>query len=163
MNTKYGFLNGIEEAEYYLSGQLRSSKPTILSTRYGPLFPQFETIDERLKLTGSIEFYEDGSLMSINLTKQVFINTSAGTIPAEKILFYQNGNIKRLFPLNVKLSGYWCEENEYALSEVTNLSLGQHLISAKIISISFYESCTVKSITLWPKERVTSILHLEIF
>lgn len=158
MKTKYGNLNGIEDAEYYPSGQLRSckvTKPTVLSTTLGLLYPQYETIDERRKLTGSIEFYEDGSLMSVNLATQMFISTSAGLLPAEKILFYNNGNIKRIFPLNGKLSGYWCEENEYTLSKCINLSVGSYSISAKFISISFYDSGNIKSLTLWPKERVS--------
>lgn len=155
MKTKYGVLNGVEDAEYYSNGNLklcRVAELNKLETSIGLLIPQYETRDDRRKITGTIEFYENGDLMSICLDEQIEITTKHGTIPAEKILFYKNEKIKRIFPLNGKLTGYWGEENEYGLAEVTELEVFGKTIKSKFISIAFYESGLIRSATFWPKE-----------
>ena len=157
METKYGFLKGIEEVEYYKNGMIRAcrvNEKNELKTPIGTLIPQYETRDERRKMTGTLEFYEDGFLMSICLDEQIFVETKSGKIPAEKILFYRGDKIKRVFPLNGKLSGYWCEENEYSLAETIKIKNGANYVESKFISIAFYESEQVKSLTFWPKERI---------
>lgn len=157
MITKYGELKGIEEAEFYQDGKLMSCKitePHVFKTAIGELVPQYETRDERRKVTGTIQFYENGDLMSISLDEQIKLQTSAGEIPAEKILFYEGEKIKRIFPLNGKLSGYWGEENEYGLAEEIEIKAGEHKIKSKFISIAFSESGNVRSLTFWPRERV---------
>lgn len=157
MLTKYGILKGIEDAEYYRDGSLKACrlcKKNFLNTKLGVLIPQYESRDERRKLRGALEFYPNGNLMSIALDEGIRVKTYLGDIPAEKILFYENENIKRLFPLNGKLSGYWTEENEYQLAEDISIRHGYMKLSAKFISIAFYENESLKSLTLWPRERV---------
>lgn len=157
METKYGILNGIEEAEYYSDGMLKSCKITrehIFKTKIGDLVPQYETRDERRKLTGTLQFYHSGDIMAISLDSQMQIETALGIVPAEKILFYEGEKIKRIFPLNGKLSGYWGELDEYKLAEKITLNSGENSITGKFISIAFYESGDLKSITLWPKEKL---------
>lgn len=157
METKYGFLDGVEEAELYSNGSLKSCKitvPHVFKTKIGELSAQHETIDERRKMTGCVEFYKNGDLMSISLDRQIEVSTAAGKIPAEKIMFYEGETIKRIFPLNGKLSGYWGEENEYGLAKEITINVGEKIISCKFISVAFYENSGVKSLTLWPKEKV---------
>ncbi|MBP6282259.1 MAG: hypothetical protein KA384_09465 [Leptotrichiaceae bacterium] len=160
MNTKYGFLNGLEDNELYPNGTLKLCRVTeanILETKIGKLIPQYETRDERRKLTGTLEFYDNGDLMSICLDEKITVETPIGNIPAEKILFYKSEKIKRIFPLNGKLSGYWGEENEYSLAENISFRLEDKEIKSKFISVAFYESGALRSLTLWPRE----ILNLE--
>lgn len=157
MKTKYGTLKGVEEAEYYPNGSIklcRVNEYNLIKTRIGDFVPQYETSDERRKITGTLEFYENGDLMSICLDKQNFIETKLGYIPAEKIIFYKNEKIKRIFPLNGKLSAYWDEDKEYSLAESLNLHINNSNFSAKYISLSFYESENIKSLTLWPRENL---------
>lgn len=163
MITKYGELKGVEEAEFYPNGQIRSCKvtePQVFKTAIGDLIPQYETKDDRRKMTGTVEFYENGDLMAISLDEQIKLSTESGIIPAEKILFYEGEKIKRIFPLNGKLSGYWGEDNEYKLAEEINLNFGDKEVKSKFISIAFYENQKVKSLTLWPKERMSLNTHL---
>lgn len=163
MKTKYGFLKGIEEVEYYKNGMIKAcrvNEKNELKTPIGTLVPQYETRDERRKMTGTLEFYEDGFLMSICLDEQIFVETKSGKIPAEKILFYRGDKIKRIFPLNGKLSGYWCEENEYGLAKNIKIRNSSIDIESKFISIAFYESQELKSLTLWPKERIELLTDL---
>ena len=118
METKYGDLKGVIGIETYSTGAIMSCKVTeknILKTKLGELIPQFENKEERRKITGTLEFYENGDLKAISLDDKISIWTTVGLIPAEKIIFYPGDKIKRIFPLNGKLSGYWTEENEYGL------------------------------------------------
>jgi hypothetical protein len=77
-----------------------------------------------------------------------------GTLSAERLSFYENGHIQRLFPLNGKISGYWTEADEYALAKPISFQLGVGDFAAKIISLCFYESGTLKSLTMWPQEAI---------
>ena len=150
MMTKYGELKGMEDISLYPNGYIKSCRVTEfneLKTSIGILIPQYETKDERRKLTGTLEFYENGDLMYICLDEQINIKTNIGIIPAEKILFYENEKIKRIFPLNGKLSGYWTEENEYNLAKIIHIKNNKYSFSAKFISIAFYKSGNLKSLT----------------
>lgn len=156
METKYGVLNGLTYVEKYENGNIMScrvNQKNILKTKIGELVPQFDNGEERRKITGVLEFYENGDIKSISLDKKMSILTSVGVIPAEKIIFYPGDKIKRIFPLNGKLSGYWSEENEYSLSEKLEINTQKIKVAAKFINISFYENGNIKSLTLWPKER----------
>ena len=73
---------------------------------------------------------------------------------ADLILFYENGNIKRLFPLNGHLSAFWEESDEYQLAKEQSFDFPFGKITTKIISISFYEDGKIKDLTLWPKEKI---------
>jgi preprotein translocase subunit Sec61beta len=158
METKYGVLKGVIGIEKYASGNLMRCKVTeknILKTKTGELIPQYENKGERRKITGTLEFYENGDLKAISLDEKISIVTAAGVIPAEKIIFYPGDKIKRIFPLNGKLSGYWTEDKEYEMSEKVEINSNKIKIVSKFINVSFYENGNIKSLTLWPMERAT--------
>ncbi|NTV90415.1 MAG: hypothetical protein HGA22_08680 [Clostridiales bacterium] len=157
-NTKYGDLNGISFFSTYPDGKLKDctvNEMSVLETPVGKLVPQFEHTGLRRRFTNSVSLYPDGSLSRLALETQTMIETAAGTYPAEFITFHKNGAVKKLFPLNGKLSGYWDEDNEYGLAEDFEFSFSFAHFSAKIISIGFYESGAIKGISLWPREVVT--------
>lgn len=161
--TKYGEISGIGSFEVYPEGALKECtvhNKIQLNTKYGLLTPQYEFGSVRKKYINSISFYEDGSLSRISLNEQTAITTSVGVIQAELITFYESGSIKRLFPLNGHLSGYWEEKDEYELAEEYSFSFPFGSFKTKIIAISFYESGDVKDITLWPRETISIITPL---
>ena len=123
-------------------------------TKYGTFVPQYEENNVRHKYTKSLSFYQNGNIKSIALNEQSDVKTKIGTFPAELITFYENGTIKRLFPLNGKITGYWTEENEYELAEEFTFTFAFGTFTKKIISLQFYESEDIKSITFWPKNTV---------
>ena len=86
--------------------------------------------------------------LSPSLDQKIPIWTTVGLIPAEKIIFYPGDKIKRIFPLNGKLSGYWTEENEYGLTEKLDITSNRVKISAKFINLSFYINLYVKDIKI---------------
>ncbi|HEX3030569.1 MAG TPA: hypothetical protein VHT34_15005, partial [Clostridia bacterium] len=99
-------------------------------------------------------FYESGSINSISLHKQTPVDTSVGSIPAELITFYESGAIKRIFPLNGKISGYWSEKDEYGLAQESEFTFVFGAVRAKIIGVQFYEEGMIKSLTFWPDQNI---------
>lgn len=161
IKTEYGMLNGLSVYETYPNGGLKScilTKPTILATPYGDFVPQYEDDGVRRKFVRSLSFYESGRLKSISCHNRVLLKTPIGELPAELITFYENGSIKRLFPLNGKISGYWSEEDEYGLAESLKLNIpfeGKTFqLDKKIMSLCFYKSGALKSLTLWPNDHL---------
>jgi len=161
--TKYGIIKGVASCEYYEGNTIKecslNSQNQIL-TKYGVLIPQFDDSEDRKKFIKSMSFYKSGALKSIALNDQTEIKTSLGTFPAELLTFYESGEIKRLFPLNGKITGYWGEEDEYGLAPLLDLNLGFDRIKTKVISIYFYESGKIKGLTLWPKDTLTVPLSI---
>jgi len=155
--TKYGDLKGVVSAEFYSNGILKEcilDEYNEIYINYGKLVPSYENEGVRKKYTKSVSFYETGEIKSIALQKQKPINTRIGIIPAEFITFYPSGNIKRIFPLNGKISGYWTEDDEYNLAEEFKLNFEVGVFKTKFISLQLYDNQEMKSITLWPKERI---------
>jgi len=56
--------------------------------------------------------------------------------------------------LDGKLSGYWSEDDEYNLAKPCKFDFEFASFEAKVMTLHFYKTGEVKSITLWPKERV---------
>jgi len=157
ITKKHKTIKGIYLMDQYSNGNIRDcvlNKENIIKTKYGYLIPQYEDSGERRKCNISLSFYNDGSLKSISLQEKTSIETVLGVFKAEYLTFYKTGNIKRLFPLNGKLTGYWSEEDEYRLAEKYDFNFYFGKFRERVIGINFYESGEAKSITLWPKDKV---------
>jgi hypothetical protein len=155
ISTKYGQLYGISNIEFYDHGTIKEcklSQYSEITTIYGNLVPQYDDTEVRRKYKRSLSFYENGNMQSISFQQQTKIDTSVGKLPAELVLFYENQSIKRIFPLNGKITAYWTEENEYSLAEELDFSFEFGVFKKRIIGISFYEAGEVKSLTFWPKD-----------
>ncbi|MBM3162526.1 MAG: hypothetical protein FJZ79_04260 [Chlorobi bacterium] len=156
--TRYGELKGVEFRTLFSNGKTDGCLVTsynVLKTPYGELVPQYEAEDLGRRSLKPMYFHKDGSLKSIALQTQTLISTPAGRFPAELVTFHKNGAIKRVFPLDGKLSGFWSWQNEFALSETTTITSPVGDMTARIINMQFYESGALKSITLWPGQVVT--------
>lgn len=125
-----------------------------ITTKYGELIPQHTADDLRKKEILPVEYHGSGTPKSVPLETQTVIPTPAGDIPAELVSFHKNGTINRVFPLNGKLSGYWSEADEMELARPVKLLTPVGAITACIISISFYDDETLRSITFCPGETV---------
>lgn len=157
IRTKYGFLDGISSVYYYENNNIKDvtfNCVNKLKTDYGTFIPQYDNSSDRRKFISSVSFYENGNLKSIALQNKTYINTSIGTLPAELITFYEDGNINRIFNLNGKITGYWSEEDEYSLAENIEFNLPIGKFKQKTIGVHFYENKALKSITFWPKDTV---------
>lgn len=158
ISTLYGDLFGVEFRTLFSNGKMDGclvTQPNTLTTPYGILVPQYEAEDMGRRSVKPMYFYKDGSLRSIALQSQTILETPVGAIPAELITFHNNGNIKRVFPLDGKLSGFWSWKNEFALARTLTFNSPVGALSAKVIGLQFYESGALKSLTLWPGQTLT--------
>lgn len=129
--------------------------PQTFETPYGTLMPRSSAPEARRRDTPALSFFGDGHLKAIDLDHQYPIETPLGLILAERLSFYPDGSLHRLFPLNGKISGYWSEQDEAALLNPSEFHLFGKTYSAKLISLCLYPEGTLKSATLWPGETLT--------
>lgn len=66
------------------------------------------------------------------------------------VTFYPSGNLRRFFPLNGKVTGYWTESDEIqsAASLPIQTPLGE--LSLKVIYVQFHENGHLQILSLWP-------------
>ncbi len=152
-NTKYGLLKGIVSSTLYSDGSMKEcivEEYNELETPCGMLVPQYDHSEIRRKYTASVYFYKNGQIQSIALHNQTLVKTPSGSYHAELLTFYECGSIKRLFPLNGKVTGYWTEEDEYGLAAEYEFNFPFGSFIVKTIGIYFYEDGAIKSLTFWP-------------
>jgi hypothetical protein len=157
INTKYGDLNDAFIASYYQSGEpesYRVDEESELGILGYKLIPLYGFIDERRKEFPPVKVFKNGNIKSISLNDLIEIETAIGKFEVEKITFYKSGEINRLFLLDGKLSGYWSEEDEYNLAKTYKFDFKFSSFEGKPMSLHFYETHELQSITLWPKERI---------
>lgn len=161
IETSYGTVSGITHRATYASGALKSCRleaENRLQTPIGevvPLYRAAEIGERQKKDRRSLGFFENGKIKSIALDDAMPLQTPLGVLQAEAVSFYANGAIHRLFPLNGQIDGYWSEKNEGDLAVPMDFDLPVGRFSAKIISLRFYPSGALRSLTLWPGERIT--------
>ncbi|MEI8033357.1 MAG: hypothetical protein WCH05_08435 [Chlorobiaceae bacterium] len=157
-STIYGELRGVEFRSLFSNGKTdgcQVTEPNTLTSPYGTLVPQYEAEDMGRRAVKPLYFYKDGSLKSLALQSQTILKTPVGAIPAELVTFHKSGSIKRIFPLDGKLSGFWSWKHEFALAEPLTFDSPVGELTAKVIGLQFYESGVLKSITLWPGQNLT--------
>lgn len=160
LETKHGILEGVANYMNYEDGQVKScivKTENRLSTPVGELIPLYKSGDygeRQKKHRSSLTFFPNGELKSAALNDQMPIESPIGKIEAELVTFYEDGSINRLFPLNGKIDGYWSEQNEGEMAPILDFKLPIGHFSAKIIGLHFYPSGILKSLTLWPGQRI---------
>ncbi|PYG87110.1 hypothetical protein LY28_02493 [Ruminiclostridium sufflavum DSM 19573] len=155
LKTKYGILKGVSAYSTYENGQINSvciESENKLDTLIGTLIPRYQDYTGRRKSTSCLTFYKSGSVKSIDLQQQTAVSTPVGFIEAELVTFYENGSVKRIFPLNGALSGYWSEEDEAGLCKELSFNLLNKSFNLKINGIFFYPDGAVKSVSFFPGE-----------
>lgn len=153
ITTKYGVLADCREKTYHKDGSLASAfahKPSMLNTTVGKLFLAHDFSSPRRKYIPSAKFNPDGSLQAANLAEQTKIKTTVGDFYCEYLTFYPSGTPCRLFHLNGKLGGYWSEQQETELASITECQLPCGTIKAKIMTMHFYETGEIASVTFFP-------------
>lgn len=158
---EYGILKETIVSEKYKSGEIESFKVEGLSEIYInnlKYVPRYTTNDQRKKEFPSIKLYKSGKIKTIDLEDSVELTLKVGVFKVEKIVFYETGELKRVFPLNGHISAYWSEDDEYNLAEKYDFNFKFTNFKSKIISIQLFKDGNIKSITLWPQDRI-NIIH----
>jgi hypothetical protein len=151
-----GTLAGVKSCSRYASGELeglRLSKMNMLRTRVGELVPAY-TETHRRKLKPSVEFYRSARVKAVALEARQEIRTPIGVFPAELVTFFETGELRRFFPLDGKISGLWSEDEERSLAAPLRFDLPAARFEAIIGGACFYRSGRVRSVTLFPGERI---------
>ena len=151
-----GALAGVESYSCYPDGELlgvKLAEKNTLVTRAGELVPAY-TETHRRKNKYSVEFYQCGAIKKIALDEIQEAQTPLGELPAELVTFFETGELKRIFPLDGKISGMWSEQEEKALGIPLSFELPFTAFTAIIGGIAFYRSGVIRSITLFPGETV---------
>ena len=157
LKTKYSEISGYQNLEKHASGNPSSlifTERVEIETPIGVIVPQYSVDDHGRQMLKPVYFYDNGNIKKVPLQDAAYIETKYGKLSSELVMFYDDEILKKLFPLNGKLSGYWGEKDEYTLSEDLELKLPCGTISAKVINITFYKNGDIKSLTLWPQETV---------
>ncbi|EMS71413.1 hypothetical protein CTER_2715 [Ruminiclostridium cellobioparum subsp. termitidis CT1112] len=151
-----GVFAGVESYSCYAGGELegiRLCEKNILLTHAGELIPAYAETHRR-KSKYSVEFYKNGMIKAVALNDQQEIQTPIGEFPAELVTFYETGELKRFFPLDGKFSGMWTEEEEKSLAIPFSFELPFASFKAIISGTGFYQDGSIRSITLFPGERI---------
>lgn len=157
MKNIFESLKGVTRMDDSKSAAVRHynlDKENKIPTSCGTLVPRWGNMNVRRKNTSSVSFYENGAVKRIALETQAPIKTPLGFYPAELVTFYRSGALKRFFPLDGQISGYWSEQDEEKLLDTLSFTLPFGEVSAKIIGCCFYESGALKSMTLWPSQKI---------
>lgn len=150
-------LKGVTSAVTAPGGAVEScmlDAPNEIPTACGVLVPKWDGEDVRRKHIPAVTFYPDGAVKSVALNDQTDVETPLGVYPAELVTFYPDGALRRSFPVNGRLSGYWSQQDEAALCPALKLKLPQGAFTAKLIDLHFYPSGALRSVGLWPGESV---------
>ncbi len=157
IESRYGPLTPVIHVERDPEGNLLSVTPQgrfTLQTPLGSLTPQHTTDDMRRPKVEPLQFHPDGSLRNIALEAPTLIDTPLGPMMAELLTFYPGGALRRVFPLNGKLSGYWSTKEEATLTKPVTIATPAGSITAMLVGLQFHPSGALRSITLWPEETV---------
>lgn len=150
-------LKGITSYTTYPSGKMKD----LILNEYNEVcmgnhrfIPRYKGMDERRKDNKAISFYESGNVKSIALDERTEVLTPLGLIRAELVTFYENGAIDSIFPLNGQIGFGWSEEDEEQLLEEMEFQFPFGKVTGKIIGLRFYNSGKLKSLILWPRQRI---------
>ena len=157
VETKYGSLKSATLSGIYNNGEPEEYKleeENILKVGDYTFVPLYGSGELRRKETPQIKFYRNGNIKSLALMEPTKITTNIGEYEAEKISFYEEGEIRRIFPLDGRLTGYWTESDEEKLAKIQEFKFPFGDLKAKVMTLNFYKDKNLKSLTFWPSERV---------
>lgn len=126
----------------------------IISTKYGDLLPCSGASDFRKKHRCAVYHYDSGSLKSVYLEQPQVLKFPSGDYQAELITFYEDGNVRRIFPLYGQISAYWSVEEEMEQAPYYDFTINGQSYRIRPQCLMFYPSGKIRSITLWPGDTI---------
>ncbi len=138
----------------YVFGTSATKQRIEIETSVGRLVPSYSFADAGRKKEAGAGYFPTGELRSVPLEEATYINTPIGEVSSELVTFYKSGKLKRVFPLNGRITAYWTEADEYGLAETLEIETPAGTVNVKPIYIQFYETGELQSIAFWPGENV---------
>jgi hypothetical protein len=149
LRTRQGAVSGAVHIDKRSSSCIPRGASALL-TKCGKLVPRSEADPPRFPETPPVTTFEDGGVRSIVLAESTQVTTPLGTLPAEKLTFYPDGNLRRLFPVAGRTNAYWTEDQEGEVCPEIALNTPLGTITARFVSILFYPDGSLRSFALWP-------------
>jgi hypothetical protein len=157
--TPLGPLDGLGASEHWPDGSLRGVillKRNTVMLPIGEYTPNYTYDSARSKYAQSLSFHQSGKVKAARFNRQEPVKAPGGQeFMAEKVTFYESGALKRLFPLDGRISAFWTERDEKSLAGKMELSFAFGRMRLFVNSLSFHEEGPIRSVTLWPDDVVT--------
>lgn len=157
IQTAFGIFAGVVGYSTFSSGEIQSlslSERNMVMSEVGELIPAYTENGHR-KNKPSVEFDKQGMVVTVALEEQQEIITPIGEMPAELVKFYDSGELHRVFVVDGQIGGFWTEEDERQRNVPLSFDLEVARFYAMLNGICFYKTGDIKSITLYPGERIT--------
>jgi|GEM_PF-178166 hypothetical protein len=157
LQTPFGIFAGVERVIRYESGEISDiflGERNVVMTHAGDLVPFYLEETPRRKYKSSVSFYPSGTVKSVYLEEQQEVETPIGPLPAEFVTFYDTGELKRVFILDGKLSGFWSETDERGLNIPLSFEFTFGSFNAMLVGLCFFRSGAIRSVTLFPGENI---------
>ena len=132
-----------------------TDKFDIINTKYGNLLPGSGASDYSKKHRCAVSYYDSVSLRSVYLEEPSVLSFPAGDYQTELITFYEDGNVKRIFPLYGQISAYWSIEEEAENAPYYDFPIAGEELHIRPQCIFFYPSGKIRAITLWPSDEIS--------
>ena len=132
-----------------------TDKFDIINTKNGNLLPCSGASDYRKKHRCAVSYFDSGSLRSVYLEEPSVLSFPAGDYQTELITFYEDGNVKRIFPLYGQISAYWSIEEEAENAPYYDFPIAGEEFHIRPQCIFFYPSGKIRAITLWPSDEIS--------
>ena len=132
-----------------------TDKLNTITTKYGNLLPCSGASDYRKKHRCAVSYYDSVSLRSVYLEEPSVLSFPAGDYQTELITFYEDGNVKRIFPLYGQISAYWSIEEEAENAPYYDFPIAGEELHIRPQCIFFYPSGKIRAITLWPSDEIS--------
>lgn len=157
IQTPYGVFAGVTATQSDADGMLTGlylGEKNMLVTHAGELIPAYGEITARRRQKPSVTFHTNGMIKSVALEACQEIQTPIGELPCERVTFYETGEIRRVFPMDGQISGFWSESDEKALGIPLSFKFDFTEFTAYISAVSFYRDGSIRSITLFGDEKI---------
>ncbi len=125
-----------------------------IKTIYGYLHPCSGSSDYRKKNRCAVDRFKSGNVRSVYLEEPAVLTLPSGDFQVELITFFEDGNVKRIFPLYGQISAYWSIEEEKELAPYYDFEVEGETFHIRPQCIYFYPSGRIRSITLWPGDTI---------
>lgn len=126
----------------------------IINTKYGDILPCSGASDFRKKHRCAVCFFDSGSIRSVYLEEPQILSFPAGNFQTELITFYEDGNVKRIFPLYGQISAYWSIEEEAESAPYYDFDIEGEKVHVRPQCIFFYPSGKIRAVTIWPCDEI---------
>ena len=111
--------------------------------------------DYRKKYRMAVDHYAPAQLRSVYLRRAAGLGLPGRRLSDRTITFYEDGSVKRVFPLYGQISAYWSIEEEVETAPYYDFEINGETIHVRPQCIFFYPSGKIRAVTIWPCDEIS--------